>query len=140
MASRNVELVRSYFAAVNGEGLDGLLRTLEPVLDTLGPDFELDMSRSISPEAGVYRGPEEIKAMFRQRGDAWSRVESVETEIIDAGDVVVRVGVFRTVGDYSGIELEATGASVWTFLDGEPVSMRLYQDKSEALEAAGIAP
>jgi ketosteroid isomerase-like protein len=140
MASRNVELVRSYFGAANGEGVDGLMRRLEPVLDELGPDFELDLSRSISPEAGVYRGPEEIKAMFRQRGEAWSRIESFETEIIDAGDVVVRVGGFRTVGDYTGIELTAQGASVWRFEDGTAVSMRLYQDKAEALEAAGIAP
>jgi ketosteroid isomerase-like protein len=139
MASNNVELVRSYFAAANGEGVGGLIRRLEPVLDTLGPDFELDLSRSISPEAGVYRGPEEIKDMFRVRGEVWSRIEAFETEIIDAGDVVVRVGGFRAVGDYTGIELAAQGASVWRFEDGEPVSMRLYQTKDEALEAAGIA-
>jgi ketosteroid isomerase-like protein len=139
MASRNVELVRSYFAAANGEGIDGLVRKLGPVLDTLGPDFEFDPSRSISPEAGVYHGPEEIKAMFRQRGEAWSRIEAFETEIIDAGDVVVRVGGFRAVGDYSGIELTAQAATVWRFENGVPLSMRLYQSKAEALEAAGIA-
>jgi ketosteroid isomerase-like protein len=140
MASRNVELVRSYFDAANGQGIRGLMRRLEPVLDSLGPDFELDLSRSISPEGGVYRGPEEIKAMFRQRGEAWSQIESFETEIIDAGDVVVRVGGFRAVGDYSGIELAAQAATVWRFDGGTPVSMRLFQTKAEALEAAGIAP
>jgi ketosteroid isomerase-like protein len=138
MASKNVELVRSYFDAANGEGIDGLFQKLEPVLDTLGPDFELDLSRSISPEAGIYRGPDEIKAMFRLRGEAWSRIEAFETEIFDAGDVVVRVGGFRAVGDYSGIELAAEGATVWRFEDGAPRSMRLYQSKAEALEAAGI--
>jgi ketosteroid isomerase-like protein len=114
------------------------MRRLEPVLDQLDPDFELDLSRSISLERGIYRGPEEIKRMFRLRGEAWSQIESFETEIIDAGDVVVRIGGFRTVGDYTGIELAAQGATVWRFEDGNPVSMRLYQDKAEALEAAGI--
>ena len=139
MASRNVELVRSYFEAANGEGLSALMRKLEPVLDTLGPDFELDLSRSRSPEAGVYRGADEIKAMWRHRGEAWSHIEAFETEIIDAGDVVVRVGGFRAIGDHSGIELAARGATVWTFEDGVPRSMRLYQSKAEALEAAGIS-
>jgi ketosteroid isomerase-like protein len=139
MASENVELVRSYFAAANGEGIRGLMRRVGPVLDALGPDFELDLSRSRSPEAGVYRGPEEIKSMFRQRGEAWSQIEAFETEIIDGGDVVVRVGGFRAVGDYSGIELTAQGATVWRFENGAPRSMRLYQSKAEALEAAGIA-
>jgi ketosteroid isomerase-like protein len=139
MASENVDVVRSYFAAANGEGIDELARKLEPVLDILGPDFELDLSRSISPEAGVYRGGEEIKAMFRQRGEAWSRIEAFETEIIEAADVVVRVGGFRAVGDYSGIELAAQAATVWRFQNGRPVSMRLYQTKAEALDAAGIS-
>jgi ketosteroid isomerase-like protein len=138
MASSNVEMVRSYFGAANGEGLEGLMRRLESVLEELGPDFELDLSRSRSPEAGVYRGSDEIKAMFRQRGEAWSQIEAFETEIIDAGDVVVRVGGFRAVGGYSGIELTAQAATVWQFNDGTPISMRLYQSKAEALEAAGI--
>jgi ketosteroid isomerase-like protein len=140
VSSANVDLVREYFAAANGEGVESLLQTLKPVLERLGPDFELDLSRSIAPEKGIYRGPQEVEKLFRQRGEAWSRIESFETEIIDAGDVVVRIGGFRTTGDYTGIELAAQGATVWRFEDGNPVSMRLYQDKAEALEAAGIAP
>jgi hypothetical protein len=62
-----------------------------------------------------------------------------ETEIIDAGDLVVRMGGFRGIGEYTGLDLSAEGASVWTFEDGEPVSMRLYQSKEEALQAAGLA-
>jgi ketosteroid isomerase-like protein len=139
MASSNVKLVRSYFGAANGEGLEGLMQRLGPVLDRLPDDFELDLSRSISPEKGIYRGSEEIKRMFRLRGEAWSQIEAFETEIIDAGDVVVRVGGFRTVGEHSGIELSAQAATVWRFEDGKPVSMRLYQTRAEALEAAAIA-
>jgi ketosteroid isomerase-like protein len=139
MASRNVELVRSYFGAANGEGLESLMQRLERVLDRLPDDFELDLSRSISPERGIYRGSEEIKRMFRLRGEAWSEIEAFETEIIDAGDVVVRMGGFRAVGEHSGIELSAQAATVWRFDDGRPVWMRLYQTKAEALEAADIS-
>jgi ketosteroid isomerase-like protein len=138
VSSANVDLVREYFAAANGEGVESLLRTLKPVLERLGPDFELDLSRSIAPEKGIYHGPQEVEELFRRRGEAWSRIESFETEIIDAGDVVVRIGGFKTTGDYTGIELAAEGATVWRFANGIPVSMRLYQSREEALEAAGI--
>jgi ketosteroid isomerase-like protein len=138
MGTSNIELVRSYFGAANGEGLEGLMRRLAPVLDRLPDDFELDLSRSISPERGIYRGPEEIKRMFRLRGEAWAQIEAFETEIIDAGDVVVRMGGFRAVGEHSGIELSAQAATVWSFEDDRPISMRLYQTRAEALEAAGI--
>jgi ketosteroid isomerase-like protein len=138
MASRNVELVRAYFAAANGTGLEQLMRRLESVLEPLPDDFEMDLSRSISPERGVYRGPDEIKGLFRQRGDVWSSIESFETEIIDAGDVVIRVGGFRAVGEHTGIELSAQGATLWRFENGQPRSMRLYQSRDEALRAAGI--
>jgi ketosteroid isomerase-like protein len=138
VSRENVELVRSYFAVATGEGVDSLIERLNSVLEKLGPDFELDLSRSISPERGIYRGPDEVKDLFRKRGDAWSRIEAFETEIIDAGNVVIRVGGFRATGEYSGIELSAEAATVWTFEDGKPVSMRLYQTKAEALEAVGL--
>ena len=77
--------------------------------------------------------------MFQLRGEAWSQIEAFETEIIDAGDVVVRVGGFRAVGDYSGIELSAQAATVWRFEDGRPISMQLHQTRAEALGAADIS-
>jgi ketosteroid isomerase-like protein len=138
MSRKNVELVRAFFAASSG-GTEQVLERLGPVLESFGADFEMDMSRSIGPQRGVYRGPEEIMGFFKERGDAWSRVEMFETEIIDAGDLVVRVGGFRGIGEYTGLDLSAEGASVWTFEEGKPVSMRLYQNKAEALEAAGLA-
>jgi ketosteroid isomerase-like protein len=138
MSPENVELVRSFFAASSGE-TEQVFERLPRLLESFGPDFELDMSRSIGPQRGVYRGPEEIMDFYRERGDAWSRVEMFETEIIDAGDVVVRVGGFRGVGEWSGIEASSEGASVWTFEEGRPISMRLYQSKAEALEAAGLS-
>jgi ketosteroid isomerase-like protein len=139
MSKENVELVRSYFAAFRGAPIQQILEELDPLLEEFGPDFEVDLSRSISPERGVYRGPREIRGLFREYGEGWSRIEAFETEIIDGGDVIVRVGGFRPTGEYSGLELTAEGASVWTFEEGKPVSMRLYQNKAEALEAAGLA-
>jgi ketosteroid isomerase-like protein len=138
VSQENIELVRSFFAASSGP-IQQVLEQLGPLLESFGPDFEVDMSRSIGPERGVYRGPEEIMGFYRERGEAWSRVELFETKIIDAGDVVVRVGGFRGTGEYTGIEISGEGASVWTFEEGKPISMRLYQNKAEALEAAGLA-
>jgi ketosteroid isomerase-like protein len=138
MSRENVELIRSFFAASSGDA-EQVLEQLRPLLESFGPDFEMDMSRSLGPQRGVYRGPDEIMGFYRDRGDAWSRVEMFETEIIDAGDVVVRMGGLRGIGEYTGIEAVAEGASVWRFEEGKPVSMRLYQNKAEALDAVGLA-
>jgi ketosteroid isomerase-like protein len=59
--------------------------------------------------------------------------------MIDAGDVVIRVGGVRGRGAASGAQVSAKGATVWTFSDGKLVSMSLFQSESEALEAAGLS-
>jgi len=42
-------------------------------------------------------------------------------------------------GRGSGVEVEATGAQVWTIRDGKFQRAKLYQSKAEALEAVGLS-
>jgi ketosteroid isomerase-like protein len=128
----NVEIVRGVYEALQGNDIDG-------ALDLLSTDFELDYSRSRGPESGVFRGRDRIRDVMQRLLDSFSDYEPLETEIIDAGDVVIRVGGFRGRGAASGAEVSATGATVWTFSGGKLVSMTLFQSKSEALQAAGLS-
>ena len=71
--------------------------------------------------------------------ESFSVIEPYETEMIDAGDVVVRVGGFQAYGAASGVPVRVAGATVWRFRGNTLVSGTLYQDKAQALEAVGLS-
>ena len=52
---------------------------------------------------------------------------------------VVVVNRVRGRGRGSGVEVDATGAQLWTITGGKVRSVKLYQSKAEALEAVGLA-
>jgi ketosteroid isomerase-like protein len=131
MSEENVEVVRAIWDAVNRGDIDEAFRYAPD-------DFVADWSGSEAPESGVYRGREAVKERFERTSEAWSEMEYFETEIIDAGDQVLRVGGVRARGRGSGAEVTAQGAQVWTFRGGTPVSVRLFQSKEEAIEAIGL--
>jgi ketosteroid isomerase-like protein len=130
MSEENVATVRAIWDAVNRGDLD-------EAFSYAPDDFVADWSASEAPEAGLYRGREAVKQRFEDTGEAWSEMEYFESEIVDAGDHVVRVGGVRARGAGSGAEVNASGAQVWAFRDGIPVSVTLFQNKQEALEAIG---
>jgi ketosteroid isomerase-like protein len=132
MSEENVATVRAIFEAVNRGDLDD-------AVERLPEDFVADWSASIAPESGVYRGRQELRRVFERTGESWAEADYFESEIIDAGDLVVRVGGLRARGKGSGVEVTARGTQVWTFRDGTPVSVRLFQSKAEAREAIGLS-
>ena len=130
VSEENVETVRRIFELVNQGAFDELA-AFTPA------DFELDLSRSRGLNTRVYRA-EESSRLWEGLTEAWAEYEFFETEMIDAGDIVVRVGGLRGRGKGSGLEVEAEGASVWSFRDGSLISGALFQSRAEALEAAGL--
>src|SRR5262245_3610418 len=132
MSEENVAKVRAIWEALNRGDI-------EEAFKYASDDFVADWSSSEAPESGVYRGRDAVKAGFERTREVWSEMEYFETEMIDAGDQVVRVGGVRARGGASGAEVSAQGAQVWTFHGGTPISVRLYQSKEEALEAAGLS-
>jgi ketosteroid isomerase-like protein len=131
MSEENVATVRAIWDAVNRGDLDEAFQYAPD-------DFVADWSGSEAPESGIYRGRDAVKARFERTREVWSEIDYFETEMIDAGDQVVRVGGVRARGSGSGAEVEAQGAQVWTFRDGRPISVQLYQSRAEALEATGL--
>lgn len=133
MSEENVATVQAIWDALNRGDAD-------EATERMPEDFVFDFSSSENPESGVYRGRESLKRVFQSLTEPWSEVEYFALEYIAAGDHVVRVGGMRARGEGSGAEVTARGAQVWTFRDGTPTSMRLYQSKDEALKAIGIEP
>jgi ketosteroid isomerase-like protein len=102
-------------------------------------DFEADWSNSIAPHSGVYRGREEARELFEGFLEAWDEFRWDPQEIVEVDESrVVVVNRIRMRGQSSGIEVDATGAQVWTIAGGKVSSVKIYQSKADALEAVGL--
>ena len=129
MSQENVEIVRAAYDAYNRGDLDA-------ALEHAAPDVELDWSRGVGPNSGVYK-LDQMRSFFGDFTDTFESVRVEPDEFIEAGDhvVVPQTGYIR---GRDGIEATARVSLVWTCRDGAIVRICLYQEKREALEAAGL--
>ncbi len=95
----------------------------------------MGQSRSIGLNAGVY-SVDQARPILEEFFGLWESVRLEADEFIDAGDLVVVAWTGRVRGR-DGIEFQARPTWVWTFGEGAVVRACLYQDREEALEAAG---
>jgi ketosteroid isomerase-like protein len=131
MSLDNVEIVRRSTEAYNRRDLDG-------IVEHWAPDAVLDWSNSRGPEAGVYRGHDEIRAFTQEFQAAWDDVRLELDDPIEVEDDLLVVGNVTYLRGRDGIEIEARSAWVLRFRDGRQTSLTLYQTKQEALEAAPL--
>ena len=128
MSRENVEVVRRGF--------------LDPAPLSSGahiaPDAEFDFT-AIYPDRPVLRGVEEMRG-FRDAGP-WGRSISFEPErYFDVDDERVLVFVrVSSEGETSGAAVETRIAQEFTIRDGLIVRVKVYRDRTEALEAVGLA-
>src|SRR5262245_24979947 len=122
MSEENVEIVRRGFAEYNrGE--------IEAALARWAPDAVWDWSNGHGPDAGVYRGHDEIRGFWNERLAVFEeiRVEIVDLMEVDEDRVIVEnIGYVR---GRDGIEAEARSAWLVTFQEGVQTSLILYQSK-----------
>ncbi len=130
MSQENVEIVRRHNEAWNR-------RDLTTWLGSFHPDAELDWSRSRGPLKGVYRGHGELTAFW---GEFWSTFEDVQVEIHRFTEVGSEVVISNTahLRGRQGIEVSARSTFVFTVEKGQITRLQLFQERAEALEAAGL--
>ncbi len=132
MSEANIILAKRFF--------DGSTRNdLETYLSFLAPDAEIDASRVQRPYAGIYRGREQIEALFREMNHPWKAVQYATANALAVGDLVV-IDVTRTTTARGGV------GGVWSALTaaltvhaGKIASFKLFPDRDDALTAAGLA-
>jgi uncharacterized protein len=101
------------------------------------PDVQLVL-RPEFPDAGVYRGPDEIRKYMEEFLADLEGAVIVGEEFLAAGDsVVVRVHQQAT-GAGSGARVEMRYYQVWTFRGGSVIRIESVRERPEALEAAGL--
>ena len=128
MSQENVEIVRRNYEAWHRGDVDA-------GSEGFAPDFELDLSRAIGTDRGIYS----LNQARRLQEEFQEALEVVQigAEYIDAGEHVV-VSFTNRLRGRDGIEVQARGTWLCTIRDGLVVRICLYQDVQEALEAAGL--
>jgi ketosteroid isomerase-like protein len=131
MSEEDVETVRRHTDAWNRRDLTTWL-----ALSSSGA--EIDWSRSRGPLKGVYRGRGELEVFW----DAfWSTFEDVKVEMhafTEVGSEVVAPNTAHIRGR-QGIEVVARSTFVFTVENRQITRLRLFQERAEALEAAGLS-
>jgi ketosteroid isomerase-like protein len=63
----------------------------------------------------------------------------VPIRFIDGGEHVVAIFEARAYGKHSDVEVNLTGAHLWTLREGRIIAWHVYFDPAEALEAVGLS-
>ena len=87
----------------------------------------------------VYHGHEGVRQYWRETTSAFGEIDFEVEEMIDAGDQVLAVIREREVGRASGAPVEATHLAVYTLSGGKVIRLQVFDDRQQALEAAGLA-
>ena len=128
MSEENVELVRRG------------IRSVEAFWALLDEDITWDLGGNPPPDFHeTYVGRDAVIEASRRYWGTWEDYSLDPDELIDAGTSVVVVVHERGRGKGSGAPFDRRWAQVWTFREGRIIRWELFQDKAEALEAAGLS-
>ena len=135
MSRANVEIVRRVYADF---GLSPRLVEAAAHAGLIAPDAVFDYS-ALLPDGPVVRG---VKAWGEHADSSpWGGSLKLASErIFDVDDERVLVFVHSSgEGEGSGAAVEGRTATEFTIRDGVIVRIKLYKDRTEALEAAGLS-
>ena len=128
----NLEFARRGYAAFNEGGVEGILPFLEPDIEwvNLHP----------APMKGTYHGHEGVRRYFQQLEELFEGLRLEPEDFIAVGDDYVLVFLrVRGRGKETGVEGTVPVANLWKVGKTGAAEVKLYYDRGEALEAAGLA-
>jgi ketosteroid isomerase-like protein len=133
MSQENVEVVRRTYVEWERGNMQAGVELFDPAIS-----FE-----SFMPDANeriVANGPEEVEAFMREFLGQWRDFRLIGEEFRAVGsDKVFAAGYQTASGRQSGVAVEDTIFSVWTFRNGKVVHLLFDRDRQKALEAAGLS-
>jgi ketosteroid isomerase-like protein len=97
-------------------------------------DIVWDLSRSVGPARGIYRGEAEVRPLLMSYVEAFESVVATPLEYHERGDLIAVDIRVRTRGRGSGAEVEARGARVYEFRDGKIARYVQFQNFADARE------
>lgn len=133
MSEENFEVVERLYALFASRDVAAAIP------DYAAPNLELRVPPLYPDTPEVFRGREGIERWMRMIDEAWAEWRLEPERYLDAGSTVVVLARLIAEGGSSGIHLEREVAHVWTLEQGRAVSIRVYLDQAEALEAVGLS-
>jgi ketosteroid isomerase-like protein len=130
MSQANVEIVRRCFDQFRRGDTEALLAHIDPAIETIEPPE--------TPGGDTYLGYEGLAKAFEHWAGQWDDFHVELEELVDAGSDVIAVSHHRGTGRTSGVPVEGLVAYVFTVHEGRLVRMRIFNTRSEALEAVGL--
>ena len=131
MSEENVEIVRRTYARwARGD--------MQAGVDLFDPEIVFESFTPDANERIVVTGPAKIAAFMEEFLGQWREYRLFGDEFHDAGEVVFVIGHQTAFGRHSGVSVEDTLCSVWTFREGRVVHLLFDRDREKALEAAGL--
>jgi ketosteroid isomerase-like protein len=133
MSQENVELVREAFEAFNRGDLEEALERMHPEIEWRTLDA--------FPDAGTYRGREEVREFWRTWRDTFRgfRLHLEECLALRQNHVLA---TFRVSGEgaESGVGVESPAVfQLGEIRDGRVFWVGMFSSESDALEAAGLS-
>jgi ketosteroid isomerase-like protein len=134
MEARNVDLVRSLYAAWERGDYQGMAEVAHP---------EIEFVLADGPEPGSVTGWTQMEAWLRRYRSTWEDYRTVLHELRELDDERVLVLFHRSGrGRMSGLELgqfEEQGANLLHLRDGKVTRGVIYFDRDRALADLGLA-
>ncbi len=133
MPEENVEIVQRAWEAWLGGDMDALFE----LWDT---DVVWDLTHFREWPDNRHEGREDVKRFLNEWLDVWSDYEVGVDERFEAPDGrVVTLAWQRGRGNRSGLPMHMEWAEIATVRDGKVALLEQYDDRSKALEAAGLS-
>jgi len=131
MSQENVQVVERAIAAINERDADGYLACCTD---------DIELHNQVSALTGPYAGPDGVRRFFSDVEDAGPdfRIDVERVEPVGANRVLAFIRVHLS-GRASGVPMEFDGGNVYDFADGSIRRVRVFSDREEALEAAGLS-
>jgi ketosteroid isomerase-like protein len=133
MSEENVEKVFRAYSAWNRRDFDAAIADADPEVE-----WTMVGTTRFPGTAGTYHGHDGVREFWRVFIEPW---EEFRTEIEGTratGDLVVAFVRFHAKAR-EGLELEAPFVHLLEFREGTIVRFRSFDDRAEALEAAGLS-
>jgi ketosteroid isomerase-like protein len=129
MLRENVAMLEQFYEAFNAGRLD-------PLLALAHPEF-IYRTREEFPGGGSYGLEAALDRISELRG-LFDELRWEPQEFIDADERIVVVVRQIVRGRASGVMLDESIVHVWLIHDGKAKELRVYSQRSQALEAVGL--
>jgi ketosteroid isomerase-like protein len=130
MSKENVEVIERVYSEFE-QGNFSLPEFVDPSVRIVWLDIVGAETETVGVQA--------MSDVMRTWLEAYERLTLTAERLIDAGDHVVAIAVWRGSGKASGVTTELRHGSVWTLRDGTVTSVVSYMEPRDALKAAGLS-